>query len=550
MDTDQTPTPNTIITPNQNPTAPQQPIAPQIPTVQPPAPETKPQKHSPKKMKLVIWALVVVILVGGLATAYILSRPEKKADQVSNEKKEIQLINYGTADGPVNRFYPDVTGNSVDFEVNEQVFEGLVQYENETRIKPLLATSWTNPDDSTWVFKLKEGVKFHTGTVMTAKDVKFSLENYKTTEWGKIFAGTIKSADVVDDYTVKVTTNGPDPILLNKLVFMFIVDSTSTLKNDTANGTGPYTLKTDSKPTDTLSELVAYDDYHGGRAQTRAITFKGYTEESALIDALKKGEINIAADVFDQANIDAAGNSVSSYPLSTGGVYEIGINHNKQGSAVRNLKIRQAMYEATDIPALIKARNASGEAASQFVTKDITGYNPSITRPARNVEHAKQLIKESGIANPTLTLTYYSAAQDAADELARQLAEVGITIKPDVSSDVAAIENKIGNGQAEIWFGSYASDVLDSIDVFTANFQGANYKKPETDLLITEASQTLDPTKRLEILQSISKKLMDDVAWVPLYSNTVHWLVDPSYVFTRDVPGNNFGVYFWKTYAK
>ena len=283
MDTDQTPTPNTIITPNQNPTAPQQPIAPQIPTVQPPAPETKPQKHSPKKMKLVIWALVVVILVGGLATAYILSRPEKKADQVSNEKKEIQLINYGTADGPVNRFYPDVTGNSVDFEVNEQVFEGLVQYENETRIKPLLATSWTNPDDSTWVFKLKEGVKFHTGTVMTAKDVKFSLENYKTTEWGKIFAGTIKSADVVDDYTVKVTTNGPDPILLNKLVFMFIVDSTSTLKNDTANGTGPYTLKTDSKPTDTLSELVAYDDYHGGRAQKPPETLKGLHPKTTLL---------------------------------------------------------------------------------------------------------------------------------------------------------------------------------------------------------------------------------------------------------------------------
>lgn len=519
-----------------------QPVEPKLPVTQPPKSKFKPKW-------LILIAIVILLISGGIFA--LLSVNKKTETPTPEVKKEIPLIIYGTADGTVDSFYPSMPLLTVNIELNSQVFEGLVQYENGTRIKPLLATSWTNPDDSTWIFDLKQNTKFHTGRIMTAKDVKYSLENFKDTEIGSVFATTIKKVDIINDYKVKVTTDGPDPILLNKLVFLYIVDSQSKKKDDPINGTGAYVLKPDTKATKTQTQLVAFDEYHGGRALTRALTFRYYEDEAQLTEARQKDQISIASNVFDQKNVNTLKANSTAFAVRSIGVYNIGINVNKTGSPVQKLKVRQAIYEATDIPSLLEARNVSGEAASQIVTQDIPGYDPGIIRPKRNLVHAKALLKEAGYPDGiTITLTYYNPAQDAAGELVRQLAEANIKVKLDGFDDPEALTKKTDSGGSEINFSSYATDTLDAMQVFTDNFQNANYSNPTVNKLIVQANKTLDPAKRLETLQSISKLLMDDVAWVPLYAYTTYWMYDPAYVITKDLPGTTIGTYFWKVYAR
>ncbi len=544
--------------PSANPTPP----SPQPTEQQPPAPTPTPEPEKRKFAKKPILIILAVILIigGGI---FALTQANKKTQAPPEVvKNEIPLITYGTADGAVGSIYPSMPLFTTNTEINSQIFEGLVQFENGTKITPLLAASWTNPDDTTWVFNLKQNVKFHSGRPMTAKDVKFSLEGFKDNKvWndgtGNIFGSTIKKVDVVNDYQVKITTHGPDPILLNRLVFLYIIDSQSKEKDSPVNGTGAYTIKPDTKPTDTKTELVAFDGYHGGRPLTRALVFRFYEDdkdksgEEKLTEARLKGQVSIAGDVFDQANVDKLKVDSANLPIQDIGLYNLSPNVNKAGSPLAKLKVREAVYHAIDADALIKARNVSGQPANQLVTQDIPGYNPLIKRPETDAEHAKMLLKEAGYPNGvTITLSYFNGAQDAADELVKQLAKAGITLKLDGYDDTDILGEKILNGDLAMDFNHYATDTLDAMQVFVDNFQTAKYNNPTINKVIAKANTTLDSAKRLELLQTISKMLMDDVAWIPLYSYTTYWLYDPSYVITQDLPGTTIGAYYWKVYAK
>jgi peptide/nickel transport system substrate-binding protein len=124
---------------------------------------------------------------------------------------------------PFAGVFPNSAAEFNDVVFNNNVFEGLGRVVGG-EVKPALATSWTNPDNSTWRFKLRNKVKFHNGDSFTAADVKYSIDEALKNNWPNAFnLGTVKSVTVVDDYTVDIKTTTPDPVLLNRLVFAFIV---------------------------------------------------------------------------------------------------------------------------------------------------------------------------------------------------------------------------------------------------------------------------------------------------------------------------------------
>src|SRR5207244_740813 len=93
----------------------------------------------------------------------------------------------------------------------------------------------------------------------------------------------------------------------------------------------------------------------------------------------------------------------------------------------------------------------------------------------------------------TLTLTYYSTTrQDVADELTRQFAESGITLKQDGNTDGSVMDDKVYGGKSQLWFASYTTDLIDLSDVVAQLFQGKNYDNKDVDSLQTQASQTFD----------------------------------------------------------
>ncbi len=585
MDPSFNPRPNPNFNPNPNPvpSVNNNPLPPQTPYTPPPTPATPsmpstiptpPPNFTPsplnnvppgnmpstkkKSHKLMMWLTFLILLAIALVGGYLKYKNFHKAQPVAQTaivKHDVSLIRFATSNGPVNVFYPskDIINAGGMQLVNDQIYEGLVGWQGGTKLIPQLATGWANPDDSTWVFTLRQGVKFHTGRTLAAADVKYSLDKFKDVVFGGAYGSTIKAVTIVSPNQVKITTKGPDPLLLNRLANLAIIDSKATNPVDPANGTGPYILKPNTDPVkDKVTDLVAFDGYWGGHVYTRELQFSQIIKESDQVAALKSKQIDIFDTVFDLASIKelkAANISVNSQPgLPVGAIY---FNTLKSGSPLGNLKVRQALNIGIDRSALITAAGLSAKPIGQYMVSVIPGFVPTITAPIQNINAAKDLITKSGIKNPTLTLSFgtSSANQALLAEFKKECAAIGVTINLDPIENLDTLINKFVGGKTDMFFASNSSSLFDGSDILSVFKTPGVYDNTKADKLLAQASQTLDGSKRLVFLQQAAIALNDDVAGLPIYSRSDYYAqTNNSYKITSEIPSSEAGAYFWKVY--
>ncbi|MEC7670759.1 MAG: ABC transporter substrate-binding protein, partial [Pseudomonadota bacterium] len=213
--------------------------------------------------------------------------------------------------------------------IRHQMYEPLVIRDVTGAFEPALATEWApKADDPTvWVFKLREGVKFHGGEDFTAEDVVFSFERaMQPNSDMKELIGSIKEVRAVDDLTVEFVTDGPNPILPSNLTNLFIMDKGWTEANNTvnvqdfeggeitfattnANGTGPYVL-TSREPD--VKTVMTRNEAYWGRDQfpmeVSEIIYTPIQNAATRVAALLSGEVNFLQDmpVQDISRVDQA----------------------------------------------------------------------------------------------------------------------------------------------------------------------------------------------------------------------------------------------------
>jgi peptide/nickel transport system substrate-binding protein len=522
------------------------PNQPSIPVATLPAPPKK--RH--RLLKLFLAALVSILLVIGAGLWWLLYF---RHFNFGHKGGNVGVIKAAIFEGNMNHFAPAMESDDATVYMNRQIFEGLVIFQDKTKISPNLVTGWTNPNDNTWIFTLKPGVKFHTGNTLSPKDVVYSYEQLKQNENFNYVTETIASVEAVGANQVKFTTKSVDPILLNRLVDLFIIDSTAQGRAGPQFGSGPYTLKEGTTATSSHIELEAFNDYHGGKPQTKGVQVTVYSEdeEDSVTKAFILGKLNLVAFVPTAAVETAKSLHFQSGSREDPAVYQLAFNTNKAGSPLAKLKVRQAINKTIDVPALLKAigRDQTGTVADQVLAPSIPGYNPDVSRPAQDLAGAKQLLKEAGYPNGTeFKLTVFNAAKDAGDEIARQLAQIGIKVTIDSRDDIDGIQQDVTNGNLEAFYYAEGTTLLDGSDAFSKLAQGKNYRNPEVDRLQTEANSTLNPNERLNALKQISKILSEDVAMVPLYTNQNQWIMDRAYVMPEDTLVSGLGVYMWKVH--
>jgi len=139
-------------------------------------------------------------------------------------------LNVGTASG-VNSFDPHFHNETPTNSANYNIFDGLVNFDEELNPFPVLAESWKTLNDTIWEFKLRQGVKFQNGNAFNADDVVWSFNRARTGEKSgfKAAMSAIKTVEKVDDYTVRVITNKPYPVLLRKLSYLRIMEGEGSL---------------------------------------------------------------------------------------------------------------------------------------------------------------------------------------------------------------------------------------------------------------------------------------------------------------------------------
>jgi peptide/nickel transport system substrate-binding protein len=501
--------------------------------------------------KLMVGFTVLVLLVGAGAGWFIYNNSRNNSNVTV--KKDISHLDIATFTILPTTFYPNSTLDSIEFGINMQAFEALTKFEDGTVLKPGLAESWTNPDTSTWVFKLKQNVKFHTGKTMTASDVKASLEGIKSTDYGKTYASTIKTVEAVDSNTVKIITDGPDPILANELSSLFIYDSTSSKKDDPINGTGPYTLKSSTK--DSIV-LTAYDQYHGGHVYTRELAYKNYDEMSQLPSNTLQ---NHSAGLIFNANKDdsfdtkAQANGYKTLAFPTYAVSNLVFNTRKAGSPLANVTVRRAIAQAIDAKALIPIVDKKATPATQIVAKGIPGYNPSLQAPTYSVSDAQKALAAAGYPNGfSIKLTFFPVSYNTAamNAIKEQLAKINVTVNLDPENDQNTIYDIDFNGKTDMYYITSSSNYVDASDILADFTDSANYQSNQFDTLNAQAGKEINSAKRVAILQQMSKVVHDDQAYMALYqrSATIYEGLS-NLVIKQDTVAAEPGTYFWQVYS-
>jgi peptide/nickel transport system substrate-binding protein len=525
--------------------------------VAPVAPEPSPVPTGTRRSLLLVLGLVVILGLAGVYAAVSGNRT-KTGTTVPVAKKDVPVVRVATFSPLSHTYYPDVASDSTQLDINSQLFEGLTKFVNDTTLVPGLADSWTNPDSSTWVFNLHPGIKFHTGKTLTAADVKGSLEAISSSDYGKTYAATIKTVSVVNDLTVKITTDGPDPLLASELTSLLIYDTTSTKKNDAINGSGPYTVASD---TPTNIKLVAFDNYHGGHVYTREVDYVGYQSLAELpSDSLKNRQVNLIAFGNNATAQSISQLTAAGYVLDKHSAYDVGhlvFNTQRKGSPFANLKVRQAVASALDITKLAQIQTTNGIdvfPATQTIAKGIPGYNPAITAPTFSSAAAKSALQAAGYPKGfAFTLTYFPSPRNKLiiPEIQSELAAVGLTVKLDPESEQKKLVQIAFGGGTDMYFGTVSSNFVDGSDILSDFINSPNYTKPALNKLNDQASQELVPAKRVNILQQMAKLIEDDQADIPLFQSNGDILAhDPAIVIHRDTLANYVGVSYWQTYAK
>jgi peptide/nickel transport system substrate-binding protein len=503
-------------------------------------------------LKLFIVLLVVAAVAAAGWYAYKKHQDNNaKAAKAASQSKDIPLLKISFLQADYGNLYPGTSANDYSISVNMQMFEGLVRYENKSKIVPDLATDWTNPDSKTWIFTVKKGVKFHDGHTLAASDVKYSLDTMIASEsdFAKTFTGTITAVDVVGNDKVKITTDAPDPTLLNKLAFLYVIDANLPKGDEPSQaGTGAYEIKPGTKPTDKNVQMVAFDGYHGGRPSTRAATYGSEDSSSNLVKAFGAHKYDIVG--YAPSSALKQFHSAKRFTTIASDVDFIGFNTVKPGP-LQNKLVREAIRHAVNPQSIGKARGSEITPLSQLIPASIPGYNPSITPYKQNINKAKQLLAQAGYPNG-LTIRYStsSESQEATTEVTNELKKIGITLTIDSHPDFDEFISYFSSGQAEMFSVDYSSDTLDGLDIYNTTLQSANYDNPKLTDLLNQANMTVDPAKRLKLLQDAAAIIDQDVAVVPISTENDLWLMDKNYAIQQDTPSSYLPVYVYRVHLK
>lgn len=463
---------------------------------------------------------------------------QRAKDRVAATQVEKLTIGYETES---SGFYPNIPFEMVTYEYNAHFYEALTNLNSDFQIESQLAESWENPSDTTWRFRLKKGVQFHDGSIMSAKDVKASLDMAMANENTAGMLPGLTSVEIVDENTVDLITESPSPMLANALTTVYILPEKVITAGDFTNpvGTGPF--KYVSSDESGAVNLTRFEGYYGEKAKVANVVLKSYSVPEERLAALKNGEVDVIQSLNDPASVgnDKDGNAiqVATVPgigtaylvldtVSETSPYITGVTTNP----FKDIKVRQAMQKALDLDKFIEtAEKKTATPAAETVAPTIFGYDPSIAVSTQDLTEAKRLMSEAGYEkgfNVDIDILEPSVARAVTE----QLAAIGITVRVNPGTNDTNFFDKVMAGDSAMFFMEYGCGTGDALEAFEVNygaqpFYGKSYTSPEMTELITKTESNFDIGKRKEDLQQLAKLADAAKANIPLFiskSNFAH----------------------------
>jgi peptide/nickel transport system substrate-binding protein len=415
-----------------------------------------------------------------------------------------------------------------------------------SKLKPQVAESWSVSDDGkTFTFKVRPGIKFHSGNAMTAEDIEFSLERFVKLDLNPAFILTqfgLKKENVdglvrvVDPMTVQVELDAPyaPSFFLNCLTFAsVVVDKKLAMEHEVNGDFGHEWLKTNAagsgafifkswKPNDSLV-LEGNPNYWDGAPAMKRVLIKNVTESATQQLLLQKGDVDIARNLTGD-QIKAVKNDPNikfqSFPKST--LWYMGLN--TKNEFLGNKDARQAMKYLVDYKGLQDTMFNGVGVIHQTVIPDGQLGADNETPFTYDLAKAKELLAKAGYPNGfnvTMDVTNKTETRELSASLQNTMAKAGINLIIKVNDNRTTL-TKYRASEHDIYLGTWGSDYLDphsNVEGYlTAPLAKRNqWTSPERDAAVLAARDEKDGAKRVQMYADLQKMALDESPYVIMF---------------------------------
>ena len=455
---------------------------------------------------------------------------------------------------------PRIAYDSLSYMAIRLLFDGLLDYDREARIIPSLARELpeVSEDGRTFTFRLREGVRFHNGRVLTAEDVSWSMHSLLSEEVGspgfpfyKSIVGAeayhrgeverIEGIRVLDPLTISFTLTEPDQTFLNVMAMPFAYpvprEHVEALEAEDRNlvgahpvGTGPFRFTAWERGVQL--EFARFEEYfEADRPNPDRMIFLENLTGEAVVGRFRNGDLDVvgglpAVHYLFFRDSPAWKPYLSEYP----GVTIFGLAMNCQMAPFDDVHVRRAVAFAIDREALRRYAQGRSIPAGQVLPPAIEGYDPDLPTLQRyDPERAREELRLAGYPDglPESVEVWIGESEGAlrvAQLWQQDLAAIGIRIELKQVAFAAYLEATGKPNTVAAFRTGWNMDFPDPsnfLDILfnTRSIHPQNsenrsfYSNPDLDRILDAARAEVDRERRLDLYREANEIVAGDAPW-------------------------------------
>lgn len=461
---------------------------------------------------------------------------------------------------------PHAQNHATTNNIVSHTYEPLVRFDKNYKVEPALATSWQITNPTTVRFNLRKNVKFQDGTPFTADDVLFSFDRIKQPQGTlQIYVAGVKEIKKIDDHTVDVISEKPNPTLLNNFTTFLIMSKAWCIKNKSekiqdykakeityastnTNGTGPYIIK-EWQPDQKLVMTANKAWWDKLQGNVTDVIYTPIKSDPTRIAALLSGNVDAVTDLPTQ-DVARLRSTPSLSVLDGPEVRTIflaldqGSEELKYGPKGKNIfkdvRIRKALSMSIDRQAIQRSiMRGLSIPANIMIAPGVNGYSVDLDKAQlADIEGAKKLLADAGYPNGfEFTLdcpnNRYVNDEEICQAIVNMWAKVGVKAKLNAMNFgpfIAKVQNFDSSAYMLGW-GVANYDAQYSLQsLIMTRTQGAdgsfNFSKTSNaklDSLIEAMKGETDKTKRDALIKEALTLTRDEVLYIPLHHQMRPW---------------------------